>query len=128
MLYLHLVSLESDLFVSESYDTHLPGAQPPAHHQHQPLPGRLHHHLLQLPGPAAVQVRNLWGVVLTWLWHHVLRSVYSFQQCITLQGWLILSTICRMGCMRRRAWTPRRLMMAWWTFLLPRPREGSWGC
>ena len=42
----------------------------------RPLPGRLHHHILQLPGPAAVQVRNLWGVVLTWLFY-VVCTVFS---------------------------------------------------
>ena len=63
MLYLHLVSLESDLPFSESYDIHSNQGPSPQHITRAwPLLGRARH-LLQLPGPAAVQVRNLWCVV-----------------------------------------------------------------
>ena len=53
-----------------------------------PLPG-LHHHLLQHQGLAAVQVRNVWGVVLTWF------GAMFYVLCVQFSAVIVF--LCRMS-------------------------------
>ena len=127
MLYLHLVSLESDLFVSESYNNSLTRGKAPAHHQ-------------QLTTSLASYFTTYSS------YHDQQRSRLGICGVLYLHGYgtmfYVVCTVfgseyfCRMAniidylsedCMRRRAWTPSHLMMVWWTFLLPRPRVAILG-
>ena len=117
------MSLESDLCVSESYTCIKTRDFVPLTLLQSPLPG-LHHHLLQHQGPAAVQVRNLWGVVLTWFGAMFYVLCVQFSAVIVISaGCLISLTTWMMTSTGRWRWRQTILLrgIALWTSRPPSP-------